>query len=221
MPSTGTSGKAARLALRRQLAVARRGAELLSRKRQALLAEQRRLRGEAAASGEEWARAIAEAERWLARAALLDGADELARIASYTQRASELTVAWEPLMGILRPRIAILDQGPVPPISSLGGSSALHYAALAYRRATGAAATQAAAQIALERVTCELATVARRARAIERRWIPRHEAELTALELSLEEAEREEAARLRLLTRRRAAPRRETTLRSQANSPER
>lgn len=205
MPSTGTSGRAARLALRRQLAVARRGAELLSRKRQALLAEQRRLRGEAAASGEEWTEAIAEAERWLARSALLDGADQSARIAAYAQRPPRLTVAWEPLMGIVRPRVATLEQGPPPDVAALGGSSALHYATLAYRRATAAAAAQAAAQIALERVARELASVARRARAIERRWIPRHEAELAALELSLEEAEREEAARLRLLTRRRAA----------------
>ena len=206
MPSTGTSGKAARLVLRRQLEVARRGAELLSRKRQALLAEQRRLREVAAAATTEWTEAIIEAERWLARAALLDGADEVARIASYIERTPELTVAWEPLMGIVRPRIAGLEQGPTPPISSLGGSSALHYAALAYRRATRAAAEQAAAQIALERVSHELATVARRARAIERRWIPRHETDLAGLELSLEETEREEAARLRLLARRREAP---------------
>jgi V/A-type H+-transporting ATPase subunit D len=206
MPSTGTSGKAARLVLRRQLAVARRGADLLSRKRQALLVEQRRLRGEAAASGEEWTEAIAEAERWQTRSALLDGAEETARIASYAQCAPQLTVAWEPLMGIVRPRVAGLEQGPPPPVAALGGSSALHCMALAYRRATAAAAEEAAAQIALQRVTRELATVARRARAIERRWIPRHEAELAALELSLEESEREEAARLRLLTRRRAAP---------------
>ncbi|MGA2453178.1 MAG: V-type ATP synthase subunit D [Solirubrobacteraceae bacterium] len=206
MPSTGTSGKAARLVLRQRLAVARRGADLLSRKRQALLAEQRRLRDAATAAAGEWAQAIAEAERWLARSALLDDAGEIARIASYAQHAPELTVAWEPLMGIVRPRIAVLEQGPAPPISSLGGSSALHYAALAYRRATRAAAAQAAAQIALEQVSHELATVARRARAIERRLIPRQEAELATLELSLEESEREEAARLRLLTRRRGQP---------------
>ncbi len=206
MPSTGTSGKAARLVLRRRLAVARRGADLLSRKRQALLAEQRRLREATATSAAEWAQAVAEAELWLARSALLDDAGELARIASYIQHAPELTVAWEPLMGIDRPRIATLDQGPVPPISSLGGSSALHYAALAYRRATSAATAQAAAQTALDRVSHELSAVARRARAIERRLIPRQEAELATLELSLEESEREEAARLRLLTRRRAAP---------------
>ncbi len=206
MPSTGTSGKAARLVLRRRLAVARRGADLLSRKRQALLAEQRRLRDAAATAATEWAQAVAEAERWLARSALLDDASEIARIASLTRRAPELTVAWEPLMGIVRPRISGLEQGPAPPISSLGGSSALHYAALAYRRATRVAAAQAAAQIALAQVSQELSTVARRARAIERRLVPRQEAQLAMLELSLEEGEREEAARLRLLTRRRAAP---------------
>ena len=79
MPSTGTSGKAARLVLRRQLEVARRGADLLSRKRQALLADQRRLREEAAATAAEWTEAVDEAERWLARAALLDGASEMAQ----------------------------------------------------------------------------------------------------------------------------------------------
>lgn len=205
MPSTGTSGRAARLELHRQLQVARRGAELLSRKRQALLAERRRLQDAAAASWAQWTQAVVEAERWLTRAALLDGADAMARIASYTQSAPELTVAWEPLMGVLRPRIVGFEQGPAPHVSSLGGSSALHYAALAYRRATRAAAEQAAARIALERISRELATVARRARAIERRWIPRHESDLAALELSLEETEREEAARLRVLARRRTA----------------
>jgi vacuolar-type H+-ATPase subunit D/Vma8 len=109
-------------------------------------------------------------------------------------------------MGVVRPRIAGLEQGSAPPVSSLGGSSALHYAVLAYHRATRAAARQAAAQIALERVSHELTAVARRARAIERRWIPRHETDLATLELSLEETEREEAARLRLLARRREAP---------------
>ena len=87
MPSTGTSGKAARLVLRRRLEVARRGADLLSRKRQALLAEQRRLRDAAAAAAAEWAQAVAEAERWLVRSALLDDASETARIASYQARA--------------------------------------------------------------------------------------------------------------------------------------
>ena len=144
MPSTGTSGKAARLVLRRQLEVARRGADLLSRKRQALLADQRRLREEAAATAAEWTDAVDEAERWLERAALLDGASEMARIASYAERSPELTVVWEPLMGVARPRIAGFEQGPAPPVSSLGGSSALHYAAFAYRRATRAAARQAA-----------------------------------------------------------------------------
>lgn len=203
MPSSGTSGKAARLALRRQLEVARRGAELLSRKRGALLAEQRRQRDAVAASAAEWKRAIAEAERWLARAALLDGAGESARIASYLVRPAESMIAWESLMGIARPRIAALELGPEPRVCALGGSSALHYATLAYRRATLLAADQAAAQVALKRVSEELAAVARRARAIERRWIPRHEAELAILELALEETEREEDVRLRLLARRR------------------
>jgi V/A-type H+-transporting ATPase subunit D len=162
MPTTGTSGKAARLVLRRQLEVARRGADLLSRKRQAPLADQRRLREEAAATAGEWTDAVNEAERWLARASLLDGASEMARIALCGERSPELTVVWESLMGVVRPRIAGLEQGSAPPVSSLGGSSALHYAVLAYRRATRAAARQAAAQIALERVSHELTAVARR-----------------------------------------------------------
>jgi V/A-type H+/Na+-transporting ATPase subunit D len=106
-------------------------------------------------------------------------------------------------MGVTRPQAVGLDQAPAPDVSSLGGSSALHCATLAYRRATAAAAQQSAAQIALERVAGELARVARRVRAIERRWIPRHERQLAMLELSLEETEREEAARMRVLAQRR------------------
>ena len=155
MPSTGTSGKAARLGP----APAARGRA--PRRRPALTqapgaawpssAGYATRRRRAAA---EWTEAVAEAERWLrARRAARRRQRDARGSPPTPERPPELTVAWEPLMGIVRPRIAGLEQGPAPPISSLGGSSALHYAALAYRRATRAAAGQAAAQIALERVS--------------------------------------------------------------------
>ncbi len=206
MPSTGTSGKAARMVLRRQLVVARRGAELLSRKRQALLAEQRRLRDAAAASAAEWAEALAEAERWLARAALLDGA--------------ERDGAHRRLHGARRgadDRLGAADgHRPAAHRRPRAGTRAAHLhagrelgpALRGARLPPGHPSSRRAGRRADRARTGlhELAAVARRSRAIERRWIPRHEADLAALELSLEETEREEAARLRLLARRREAP---------------
>ena len=205
MPFRVPPGKAGRLWLVRRLAVAERGRDLLDRKRQALLAHERRLREEADTAHRRLANAAAEAELWMARAVVAEGESRVAMFRSHVQGRADLEIAWRRLMGVPIPAVAHLRAAPAPDLVGLGAGSALFRAAEAHRRLAAAAADAAASRAAAERVTAELATVARRVRALEQRWIPNQRAALAALELALEESEREEAARIRWLAERRPA----------------
>jgi V/A-type H+-transporting ATPase subunit D len=199
-------GRAGRIWLVRRLEVARRGADLLDRKRQALLREQARVRAEAADARRAWYDATAQAASWNARAAILDGAGRLELLARHVQGQASLEVTWSNLMGARLPLAEQIIVPDAPPLSALGGSSATVIAARACREATRAAARYAIAERAETELTAELARAARRLRALQQRWIPQHEQALTQLDLALDESQREQAARVRWLADRRRQP---------------
>ena len=204
MPLRVPPGKAGRLWLIRRLAVAERGHDLLDRKRQALLAHERRLRADADAAHRNFVEAAAEAELWMPRAVLAEGESRVELFASHVQERADARISWRRLMGVRIPAVAGVKNPPAPDLAGLGAGSALLSATAAHRRLVAAAVEEAASRAAADRVSAELETVARRVRALEQRWIPRERAALAALELALEESEREEAARIRWLADRRA-----------------
>ncbi|MGZ4171788.1 MAG: V-type ATP synthase subunit D [Solirubrobacteraceae bacterium] len=195
-------GRAGRTWLVGRLETARRGAELLDRKRQALLREQARVSNEADAARRAWREAAARAEMWSARAALLDGAGRLEVLARHVDHPATLTVGWSNLMGA---RVPSLDTIVIPapwPVSALGGSSAAVIAARACGDATQAAARWAVSEHAELELSFELGRTARRLRGLRDRLIPELEAALADLNLVLDENQREQAARVRWLMRR-------------------
>ena len=195
-------GRGGRLWLERRLEIARRGAEVLDRRRRALLRLERGLADEVEASREEWEREAREAAVWLARAATLAGARPLRLAVLHTPAPVAARVEWQRTLGVVYPAGCTLGPAPQTDTGALGGSAAVAVAATAHRRALVAAARHAVARTAHELVTSELAAVAVRARAIERRWLPLHQQALTALELQLDETDREEAVRARRIRRR-------------------
>jgi len=203
MPLRAPPGRAGRIWLVRRLETARRGAELLDRKRQALLREQARVRQEAADARQGWEDAAALLTLWSARAAMLDGAGRLELLARHVEQPASLRLAWSNLMGARIPSIERITVPDPPPLSALGGSSAAVLLARAACEATRAAARHAAAERAQAEISAELARAARRLRALQDRWIPQHEQALAQLDLALDESQREQAARVRWLTRRR------------------
>ena len=203
MPLRAPPGRAGRIWLVRRLETARRGAELLDRKRQALLREQARVRQEAADARQGWEDAAALLTLWSARAAMLDGAGRLELLARHVEQPASLRLAWSNLMGARIPSIERITVPDPPPLSALGGSSAAVLLARAACEATRAAARHAAAERAQAEISAELARAARRLRALQDRWIPQHEQALAKLDLALDESQREQAARVRWLTRRR------------------
>lgn len=203
MPLRAPPGRAGRIWLVRRLETARRGAELLDRKRHALLREQARVRQEAADARQGWEDAAALLTLWSARAAMLDGAGRLELLARHVEQPASLRLAWSNLMGARIPSIERITVPDPPPLSALGGSSAAVLLARAACEATRAAARHAAAERAQAEISAELARAARRLRALQDRWIPQHEQALAKLDLALDESQREQAARVRWLTRRR------------------
>ena len=194
-------GRAGRIWLVRRLDVARRGAELLDRKRQVLLRELARVRTEAADAERAWHDAAAQVALWSARAAILDGPGRLELLARHAQQPASFELSWTNLMGARLPSVERIDIPEPPPLSALGGSSATVLLARACAVATRAAVRYVALQRAEAELSAELQRAARRLRALQNRWIPQHEAALASLDLALDESQREQSARARWVLR--------------------
>ena len=188
-------GRAGRLWLLHRIDSGRRGGEVLDQKRQALLREEARLRGEAARAEAEWRERAAEAAAWLRRAAVLGGERALGLACFYAGGSAEVELVWLNTLGVSHPAEARLSPGEER--APFLGTQALVPAAEAHRRALESAARLGAVSASHRRVAAELALTARRLRTIERRWLPEHEGALHELALRLDEEEREELARVR------------------------
>lgn len=195
-------GRAGRLWLRARLEAARRGAEVLDRKRAALLHRHARAKAEAEEARGAWREAVRAAGRWSARAGLVDGPGRLDLLARHGRGDAELEVVWSSMMGARIPSAARVAVPEPAPISALGGSSAAVEAARAGADVVRAAVRYALAERTERELADELRRTSVRARALRERWIPEHEAALARLDLALDEAQREEASRVRWLVRR-------------------
>ena len=186
-------GRAGRPWLAHRLEVARRGAELLAEKQRALLRERARLEPLAAQARSDWEQRAREAERWLARAAMLGGERQL----NYAPATlAQLTIGWRTILGVRSPADAQLKLPPERELVRAGASAAVYSAATAHQRALEAAVNVGVVERALELIERDLRATTLRRVAIERRWIPAHERALAALELGLDEVEREDSARV-------------------------
>ena len=189
------TGRAGRLQLMHRLETARRGCDLLERKRRILAEELARLRLLSAQTRREWAEAAAEAAGWAARSLALDGAQRI--VDSAPRSPATVMVTWRGAMGVVYPDTAVVSIPAPEPVSA---SASLLVAARVHRDAVAAAARHAAATRALTSVEAELEATRLRQRAIERRWIPRLETNLRELGHELDEQERQENVRLRWAT---------------------
>ncbi len=185
-------GRTGRLWLMERLAVARRGEDLLDRKRQLLRFEQQRLTVLCDRAERVWHTACAAAEQWGLRVAVLGGDATALRTARALAGPATVEISWGNTMGVRLPGAAACTLPVLAPAEVAAGNSAVGPAASAYRRALEAAAAYAVAAAAKREVEAELRATQRRLRAIERHRIPRLESSLHDLALRLEELEREE-----------------------------
>ncbi|MGZ4582706.1 MAG: V-type ATP synthase subunit D [Nocardioidaceae bacterium] len=188
-------GRSGRLWLRRRLATARRGADLLDRKLRILRAEEQRLAELARRTRAEWEESCREAERWLLRAAVSGGERALRPDPGADPAAVEVT--WSSVMGTRYPASATCRVPAESPRSPVTATAAVPVTRAAYRTALQAAVAHATADAAARVVSAEVTTTRRRLRAVEHRWVPQLEAALAALEAALDENDSAEGVRLR------------------------
>ncbi|MEV5875395.1 V-type ATP synthase subunit D [Streptomyces sp. NPDC052101] len=189
------AGRAGRLRLRRNLATALRGADLLERKLRLLTERERVARRTAEEAGRVWRGRLAEADRWLVRGVLLGGEEALAEAAPADR--ARIDIEWATLMGVRHPATVSWTDPVRSPDERTPPNTALAHAETVYRAAVRAAATYAAHETAAELLAAEAVRTRQRVRALRRHWIPRLRGELQAVELALEEGEHEEAIRRR------------------------
>jgi V/A-type H+/Na+-transporting ATPase subunit D len=190
-------GRAGRLWLRDRLASARSAADLLDHKRRELESERARVGTILAQRTRAWRRAMAEAERWLARTDATAGGRAMRMAAALEPTVADVTLAWRQIMGVHYPIDIDVVLPAAPSVASLDGGAALTGALAAYRAAVEAATAHAVARTAHERICAELERTIRRLRALELRAIPAHQQALDALELQLDERDREEGVSAR------------------------
>ncbi|MEU9124985.1 V-type ATP synthase subunit D [Streptomyces sp. NPDC048506] len=189
-------GRAGRLRLRRSLAVAVRGADLLEKKLSILRTEHQRLVQAEQAAAAAWHELLGEAETWLLRGLVLSGERALDAAAAGLAPA-EVTFGWTMFMGAHHPSEVSCTVPARPPTAAAPGNTALINAEVTYRRAVVAAADYACHQAAARIVGAEVLSTRQRARALRRHWIPRLQDALTQVDLALEQNEHEDAVRRR------------------------
>ncbi|MEN2740265.1 V-type ATP synthase subunit D [Microbacterium sp. X-17] len=187
-----SANRADRARIESRLDIARRGAELLGRKRRVLEDDLEQLRLASDLQREEFEAAAREADFWLARAAAIDGAEGIARSAAPPTARAELE--WRVIMGV---RVPAEVEAVLPEVRAVSGSSALVFAARAHRAAAEAAVRHAASEEAVRRIAAELLTTRQRERAVTHRWMPRLEASLADLRRRLDDLEFEETLQVR------------------------
>lgn|SRR5512135_341292 len=187
-------GRAGRLRLRRQLAVANRGADLLQQRLQILRREEQRFQLLVERTEQEWARSCREAERWTLRAALSGGQRGLRQASPGVPVRAE--VRWSSTMGVSYPE-TVRCTIPEPPRTTAASGVATPEAQHAAAAALEAGARHAAAEAAVRILQAEVAATRRRLRAVTQRRIPELTRALAAVDVGLEEQEREDGARLR------------------------
>lgn len=189
-------GRAARLRLRRRLAVARRGADMLEKKLGILTTLQAKLAAAEQETAGRWPTELARAEEWLLRSRVLGG-ERMTEAAASDMAPAEVTFTWNTVMGLRYPSGAVCAAPTRSPTMLPPGTTALALAEPSYRDALRAAAEHAAAATAVRRVADEVRRTRRRVRALRRHWIPRLEEQLARCELALAQIELEEAVRRR------------------------
>ncbi|GAU69807.1 V-type ATP synthase subunit A [Streptomyces sp. NBRC 110611] len=193
--------RAGRLRLRRSLAVALRGADVLEQKLRILRMRHQLLLEAERACADRWHEQVKVAEAWLLSGLLLGGEQALAAAVAGVGTA-EIALDEATTMGVRYPSEALCVIPDRAPTSAAPRNTALVHAEAAYREAVRAAAEYAAARAAARIVGTELLRVRQRVRALRRHSIPRLEQALARIDLALEQGEHEDAVRRRWAARR-------------------
>jgi len=186
--------------LRDELVFAREGKELLTQKREVLVAELLRLHDDAVKVREELDTLLASAYRVFSEAVMLDGFESMKRLARGAPSPPEVKVHERSIMGVIVPIVERTPRESWRPTTGLGGASvAADRAALALSEVVDKLLEVAEVETAIYRLATETRKTLRRERALENQFIPQYSATVKFIEENLEEREREGFYQMKLL----------------------
>jgi V/A-type H+-transporting ATPase subunit D len=190
--------------MRDELSFAREGKELLTQKREVLVAELLRLHEDAIRVREELDEMLAEGYRVFCEAAMLDGFAALSRLALGAASAPVLKVHERSIMGVIVPIVEGQVKRQWRPTTSLGSTSvAADRAARRFLEVVDKLLEVAEIETAIYRLAMETRKTLRRERALENQLIPQYAETVRFIQENLEEREREGFYQMKLLKRKR------------------
>lgn len=197
--------KSSYLNLRRQLAFAREGFDLLDQKRQILIFELMSRLGRARDAERRVAEVMAAALAGLREALLAQGSDGLDRTALAVRLDHQIVLGEQSVMGILVPKVDVQPEAPGVRFG-VGGTSALTDAAMRrFVEALKVLGELAELENAVLRLARELRKTQRRCNALSKIFIPNYSETIDYIVGSLEERERESVIIMKMIKARLSA----------------
>jgi len=182
------------LSVRKRVRLARKGHELLKRKRDALLLEFFRLLKESQERHRRLRETYVAADRNMREARALESDLRIRAAALAVQKGAPARISVRNVAGVRVPEIrreAVVTAGPIADTLLIQDLS------VSYRDVVDRVLDTAAQETALRRVLAEVRKVKRRSLALEKMLIPRLQAQESRIRLELEERGREEFVRLK------------------------
>ncbi|HEX9045773.1 MAG TPA: V-type ATP synthase subunit D [Verrucomicrobiae bacterium] len=190
------------LSLKRQLAFAEEGYDLLEQKRQILILELMSRLKRAQAMEQELEEFLRQAYAALREATFASGADELDQAALSVKCDHELTIAYQHLLGLLIPKVTVRVTAPDAPLGGGNGAASTDVALLSFVRLLPKLAELAELQTTLQRLARDLRKTQRRCNALSRIFIPAYRQTIGYIAGTLEEREREALTVLKMVRNR-------------------
>lgn len=194
------------LSLKRQLAFAEEGYDLLEQKRQILIFELMSRLGRAREIERDMAELLRRAHAALREATLDIGSAALERAALGAKLDAELKLAGQHSMGLTILRVTFRANAPSMPFGIIGTSANTDLALRRFVALLPLLAGLAELQNALQRLARELRKTQRRCNALSKIFIPSYRETLAYISGTLEERERESLTILKIIRDRLAQP---------------
>jgi V/A-type H+-transporting ATPase subunit D len=187
------------IALKRQLAFAEEGYELLEQKRQILVTELMKRVDRVLEARTETQEALKHAFEVLREAQLDNGSEALARAALAVRVEHRLEVSMQQLMGMKIPRVKVQVEEPGAQFGLSGSSANADLAMRRFVELLPLLAELAELENAVMRLAQELRKTQRRCNALSKIFMPNHRETITYITAALEERERESFVILKMI----------------------
>ena len=183
------------LSIKKRMMLAKKGDEILTKKRDALVSEFFDIIKERSKARKEAFEALAKARKSLIKAEMVMGKDAVRSVASGVPEIDEIEISVENIMGVRIPRFSYEKMGANPTYGLAGTSAFLDSARMDFMEALEKLLKLAEVESSIERMAREIESTKRRVNALEYVFIPRLEATARYIEMQLEEREREDFVR--------------------------